>query len=200
VTSAQGHRVALALAAGGAPSRSAAAALFPEVEPLTYTGAEMRPSEPFRGALFSALGALRAGACVGLVVPLASVRPAEAGGAPPHCLIAVTDHLNASLRSPLCGRWPAAVPRSFPALAGIYQPDFVRARGGPRVYSAEVVAGVSDATHLTEFEAGVVRSSGIRVVSDTLVPAAIIAAYYGLTLAVCGVPQADDRDNERGWS
>jgi hypothetical protein len=199
VTSAQGHRVALALAVGGAQSR-AAAALFPEAELLALTASEMRPSEPFRGALFSALGALRAGARVGLVVPLVVARPAEAGGAPPDCLIAVTDHINASLRSPLCGRWPAAVPRSFPALAGIYQPDFVRARGGPRVYSAEVVAGVSDATHLTEFEAGVVGSNGIRVVSDTLVPAAIIAAHYGLTLAACGVPQADDRDNERGWS
>ena len=58
------------------------------------------------------------------------------------------------------------------------------------------MAGVADAARLTPFEAGAVREAGVFAVSDSLVPAAIIAAYYGLTVAACGVPQADDNDEE----
>ena len=73
----------------------------------------------------------------------------------------------------------------------------VRARGGPRVYSSGVVvAGVADAGRLTPFEANAVREAGIIAVSDSLVPVTIAAAYYGLTLAACGVPRADDNDEE----
>jgi hypothetical protein len=105
--------------------------------------------------------------------------------------------VNLELRSPLGGRWPAGVPRSFPPLTGIYQPADVRARGGARVYSSSVVvAGVADAGRLTPFEAGALREAGVFVVSDSLVPSAIVAAYYGLTLAACGVPRADDNHEE----
>src|SRR5659263_284559 len=114
---------------------------------------------------------------------------------PTGTLLAVADHMNLELRGPLSGRWPAAVPRTFPALTGIYQPAVVRARGGARVYSSGVVvAGVADAGRLTPFEAGALREAGVFVVSDSLVPTAIVAAYYGLTLAACGVPRADDND------
>jgi len=56
------------------------------------------------------------------------------------------------------------------------------------------VAGVTDARRLTPFEAAAVREAGICAVSDTLVPATIVAAYHGLTVAACGVPRADDID------
>src|SRR5665647_3509099 len=119
---------------------------------------------------------------------------------PTGTLLAVADHMNLELRGPLSGRPAAAVPRAFPALTGIYQPAVVRARGGARVYSSGVVvagvvvAGVADAGRLTPFEAGALREAGVFVVSDSLVPSAIVAAYYGLTLAACGVPRADDND------
>jgi purine nucleoside phosphorylase len=110
-------------------------------------------------------------------------------------LVAVADHVNLELGGPLTGRWPAGVPRGFPPLAGVYQPAVVRARGGPRVYSGSVVvAGVADARRLTPFEAAAIHGAGVRAVSDTLVPPAIVAAYHGLTLAACGVPRADDND------
>ena len=116
---------------------------------------------------------------------------------PPRTFLAVADHVNLELRGPLTGRWPAGLPRGFPPLTGIYQPADVRARGGARVYSRGViVAGVTDAGRLTPFEAGALREAGVFVVSDSLVPAAIVAAYYGLTLAACGVPPADANHEE----
>jgi hypothetical protein len=145
----------------------------------------------------------RPGRVVGLVVPAVWRGAAACGGSsapvalPPGALLAVADHVNLELRGPLTGPWPAVLPRSFPPLTGIYQPALVRSRGGPRVYSSGVVvAGVADAGRLTPFEAEAVRGVGIIAVSDCLVPAAIAAAYYGLTLAACGVPQADDNDEE----
>jgi hypothetical protein len=59
-----------------------------------------------------------------------------------------------------------------------------------------VVAGVADARRLTPFEAQAVAELGVIAVSDVLVPAAIVAAYHGLTLAACGVPPADDNDEQ----
>jgi hypothetical protein len=59
-----------------------------------------------------------------------------------------------------------------------------------------VVAGVTDAGRLTPFEARAVCEGDIIAVSDSLVPPAIVAAFYGLTLAACGVPGADDNDEE----
>ena len=109
----------------------------------------------------------------------------------------MADHVNLELRGPLTGRWPAGVPRDFPQVAGIYQPALVRASGGPRVYSSGVVvAGVADSRRLTAFEARAVAELGVTAVSDVLVPAAIVAAYYGLTLAACGVPPADDNHEQ----
>ena len=73
----------------------------------------------------------------------------------------------------------------------------MRVSGGPRVYSSGVVvAGVADAARLSPFEARAVAEQGVTAVSDTLVPAAVVAAYYGLTLAACGVPPADDNDEQ----
>jgi hypothetical protein len=207
--------VSLALAADQPASRRVADALFPEAEHRFLTRDELRPPAPFAGPLFELLAAwaVARGAAdrdtpleppvVGLVVPVVWRGAAASGGSsapsvlPSGTLLAVGDHVNLELRGPLTGRWPAGVPRSFPPLTGIYQPAVVRARGGPRVYSSGVVvAGVTDAGRLTPFEARAVCEGDIIAVSDSLVPPAIVAAFYGLTLAACGVPGADDNDEE----
>ena len=197
--------VALALHADGAALAAVCAALFPEAPRRASTREELRPRAPFAGALFELLADLVRGSCVGLVVPvvpapaaqLPGVRGPGAPPAPSGTLLPVADHVNLELRGPLTGPWPAGVPRDFPQVAGIYQPALVRACGGPRVYSTGVVvAGVADARRLTPFEAKAVADLGVIAVSDVLVPAAIVAAYYGLTLAACGVPRTDDNDEQ----
>ena len=122
----------------------------------------------------------------------------DAGERPaPGDLVPVTDHVGLEGRGPLTGRWPAGVPRDFPSMTGIYQPADVRSRRGARVYSSGVVAaGVADARRLSRFEARAVREGGCGIVSDSLVPAAIVAAYYGLRLAACGLVQAPRSDRE----
>ena len=199
--------VSLVLAADEPAPRRAAEALFPEIEQCFLTRAELRPPAPFAGSLFATLGAQPAGACVGLVVPVllpdaATDGPGSAGAAArlgtrdEPLLLAVADHVNLALRGPLTGPWPAEVPRTFPPLADIYQPGVVRAFGGARVYSSGVVAGVSDVERLTPFEDVTAREEGLTAISDSLVPPAIVAAYYGLTLAACGVTRTDHNDEE----
>ena len=205
--------VALALCAAEQRAKAACRALFPEAPTHGLTREELRPRAPFVGLLFDLLGRLERGACVGLVVPvrlLEAEGPAPAGAhagragsapaadvRPPQALLPVADHVNLELRGPLTGLWPAGVPRDFPQMAGIYQPAAVRASGGPRVYSSGVVvAGVADSRRLTVFEAQAVAELGAIAVSDVLVPAAIVAAYYGLTLAACGLPPVDDNDEQ----
>ena len=212
-----GAAVALMLTADEPAARRAAEELFPAAARCLMTRQDLRPAAPFEGRLFALLGAQPVGCCVGLVVPVVWRGDAAAGDAagdaaagdaacggpaaphelPPGMLLAVADHVNLELRGALTGRWPPGLPRSFPPLTGIYQPADVRARGGARVYSGGVVvAGVTDAGRLTPFEAGALREAGVCVVSDSLVPCAIVAAYYGLTLAACGVPQADANHEE----
>jgi purine nucleoside phosphorylase len=111
--------------------------------------------------------------------------------------VPVVDHVNLMTRGPLTGRWPAGEPRDFPGMTGIYQPSLVRRSQGARVYSSGVVAaGVADARRLTRFEVRAVREGGWPIVSDSLVPVAIVAAYYGLRLAACGLVQAPTDDRE----
>jgi hypothetical protein len=59
---------------------------------------------------------------------------------------------------------------------------------GRRVYSVVAVAGVASVTNVTPFERRAVVAAGCPAVSDCLVDAAIVAAFYGLTVAACGVP------------
>lgn len=186
--------VALSLVADELAARRTAVALFPASRRVLLGRADLRPDVPFRGRLFELLQRQPRGSLIGLVVPIRVV----AGPAVPGVAIAVSDHINLTLRSPLYGRWPAGLRRRFPALVGLYQPGAIRARAHGWVYSAGVVAGVADAGRLTPFEAGVVRDVGCRAVSDTLIPAAIIAAYYEHRLAACGVPQVEHCDEERG--
>ncbi len=195
--------VALVLTADEPAARRAAGELFPDADHHLLKRQDLRPAAPFEGRLFAILAARPAGSCVGLVAPVVWRGDAASGGSAAlvkpasGSLFAIADHVNLELRGPLSGHWPAALPRSFPPLTGIYQPADVRARGGARVYSSGVVvAGVADAGRLTPFEAGALSETEVFVVSDSLVPSAIVAAYYGLTLAACGVPRADDNDEE----
>ena len=200
--------VSLVLAADEPAPRRVAEELFPEIERRVLARPDLRPRTPFAGPLFAILGALPAGACVGLVVPVLLLSAvvddtgsvaADADPGTPDDLVRLTiaDHVNLVLRGPLTGPWPAGIPRTFPPVADIYQPAVVRAFGGARVYSSGVVvAGVADAGRLTPFEVRAVRDGNIFAVSDTLVPAAIVAAYFGLKLAACGVPWAPAHDRE----
>ncbi len=185
-----GAAVAVVVTAAEPACRRYSAALFAGVELHVLSRAQLRPRSPFRGPLFDLCAAQPPGSRLGLVVPIVwCVEGAVAE------LVAIADHVNLAVPSPLCSRWPADVPRAFPPLTGIYQPGAIRACGGPRVYSSSViVAGVANAGRLTPFEAGAVEQEGLEAVSDVLVPPAVVAAYYRLTLAACGVPQADGRD------
>jgi hypothetical protein len=181
--------VALVLTAADAACRDAGARLFPDVRLRALTREDLRPLAPFEGPLFGILASRPRGSVVALVLPVLA-----AGGEErltPGDLVPVGDHVGLEARGPLAGRWPAGVPRDFPSMTGIYQPSLVRPLEGARVYSSGVVtAGVADVRRLTRFEARAVREGGWPIVSDALVPVAIVAAYYGLRLAACGLVQA----------
>lgn len=184
---------ALVIVADRPAALRAAGLLFPGLERLALGRDELRPPRPFAGPLFERLATLPAGACVALVVPAVCASPAGE----PAPLLAVADHVNLELRGPLTGPWPASMPRSFPAMSGIYQPRAVLSRRAPQVYSGGVVmAGVACAARLSAFEAGVIREQGLPAYADCLAPPVIAAAYYGLTVAACGVLWSDDNDEE----
>ena len=185
-----GEAVTLVLTADDAASRAAGAALFPGAALESLSREELRPSVPFEGPLFALLGARELRETVGLVVP--ALWAGEAGERPAVGeLVPVADHVGLEGRGPLTGRWPAGTPRDFPSMTGIYQPADVRSRHGARVYSSGIVAaGVADVRRLSRFEARAVREGGCGIVTDSLVPVAIVAAYYGLRLAACGLMQA----------
>ena len=191
-----GEAVALVLTAAGPACRSAGAALFPGARLLELTREQLRPPAPFEGPLVALLAERPRGAVVGLVVPVRAAGEAGAGPAPGE-LVPIADHVGLEGRGPLTGRWPAGEPRDFPSVTGIYQPSLVRPPEGARVYSSGVVAaGVAAARRLTRFEVRAVREGGWPIVSDSLVPVAIVAAYYGMRLAACGLVQAPTDDRE----
>jgi hypothetical protein len=198
--------VALVLTDSGEDCRDAGARLFPGMPLEDLARERLRPPAPFDGRLFELLSAQPRGCTVALVIPvLAAWRPAVTRPAPVGRTASLTagdcvpigDHVSLEARGPLIGRWPAGVSRDFPSMTGIYQPAGVRPRDGARVYSSGVVvAGVADARRLTRFEARAVREGGWPIVSDSLVPVAVVAAYYGLKLAACGLVQAPRSERE----
>ena len=185
-----GEAVALVVTAEDAACRAAGAALFPGVPLVSLSREGLRPAAPFEGPLFALLGDGERGRTIGLVVP--AVWSGDAGERPAAGdLVPVGDHIGLEGHGPLTGRWPAGVPRDFPSMTGVYQPPDVRSRQGARVYSSGIVAaGVADLRRLSRFEARAVREGGCSIVSDSLVPAAVVAAYYGLRLVACGLVQA----------
>jgi hypothetical protein len=199
-----GTTVALVLTAADAACRDAGARLFPGAPSEALARESLRPLAPFEGPLFNLFAAQPRGSVLALVVPVriavrGAVPPPFPCGSPvssawcldPGDLAPIADHVNLESRGPLAGRWPDGVPRDFPNMTGVYQPALVRPLEGARVYSSGVVAaGVTDALSLTRFEAWAVRQGGWPFLSDTLVPVAVVAAYYGLRLAACGLVQA----------
>lgn len=185
-----GAAVAFVLTAADEDCRAAAGALFPGATLEALSPEWLRPSLPFEGPLFTRFSECPSGALAALVVPvLASGEARET--ARRGDLVPIADHVNLEGRGPLTGRWPTGVPRDFPGMTGIYQPALVRPFQGARVYSSGVVAaGVADVRRLTRFEARAVREGGWPIVSDSLVPVAVVAAYYGAKLAACGVVRA----------
>ena len=191
-----GDGVAFVLTAGDPGCRAAGAAVWPGVPLQSLTRDDLRPRAPFEGPLFDLLAARARAESVGLVVTAVWAREAGEGPAAGD-LVPIADHVGLEERGPLTGRWPAGVPRDFPSMTGVYQPSDVRSCDGARVYSSGVVAaGVSGARRLTRFEALAVREEGWPIVSDSLVPAAIVAAYHGLRLAACVLVQAPRYDRE----
>jgi hypothetical protein len=191
---AHADRVSFVLTADDAACRDACTGMFAGVPGAALTRDELRPSAPFAGPLFTTLAGRPRGSVLALVTPVTAT---HAGALRPGELVPIADHVNLEPGSPLSGRWPASLPRDFPSMTGIYQPAHVRRAGGPRVYSSGVVAaGVADARRLTRFEARAIRQGGWPILSDSLVPAAIVAAYYGLRLAACGLVQASRDDRE----
>lgn len=192
-----GAAVTCVLTAADRGSRDAGAALFPGAPAAALARDQLRPPAPFTGALFELLAARPRGSVLGLVVPVLPASSGAAGAPAPGDLVPVADHVGLEGCGPLAGAWPAGVPRDFPGMTGIYQPALVRPYPGARVYSSGVVAaGVADARRLTAFEARAVREEGWPIVSDSLVPVAIVAAYYGVKLAACGVVQAPRSERE----
>ena len=189
---------------------SLVAELFPAVAPTVVALDDLRVTRPWQGELFDLLAAAAATAAsrepgaaapaletalpgaaalaIGLLVP---VRWVSHEPAPE--LVLVADHVNTRLRGPLTGRRPVSGPRSlgpqpFPSPVGLYQPETIRRAVGRRVYSIVAVAGVASVAHLTPFERRAVAATRCPAVCDCLVDAAIVAAFYGLTVAACGVP------------
>ena len=105
-------------------------------------------------------------------------------------VVAVSDHVNLTWRSPLTGPNDEAVGPRFPSMTGIYRPevflDRVGAAGGIIVETG-VVAGVRDDGRLAPYEAEVARAPGYLAVSDELVPVVIVAAHMGLRVAAAVV-------------
>ena len=175
---------------------AAGATLFPGAQLECLSREDLRPTVPFVGPLFELLGSRQRAETVAVVVPSVWARASGARPAPGD-LVPVADHVGLEGRGPLTGRWPSGVPRDFPSTTGIYQPADIRSRHRARVYSSGVVAaGVADARRLSRFEARAVREAGCDIVTDSLVPAAIVAAYYGLRLAACALVQAPRSERE----
>lgn len=104
----------------------------------------------------------------------------------PGALVAVTDHVNLTWRSPLTGRNDDSVGPRFPNMTGIYAPEAVLRRAGAEhgiIVKPGVVAGVHDHEHLTSYESASVRMGHHLAASSELVPIAIVAAHMGLRIA-----------------
>jgi hypothetical protein len=105
-------------------------------------------------------------------------------------VVAVTDHINLTWRSPLIGPNDDRLGPRFPTMTGVYAPEIVSGCGqsdeGMMVLSG-VVAEVLDAAAPTAFEAEVARTQGCAAVSSELAPVVIVAAHLGLRVAAAVV-------------
>jgi purine-nucleoside phosphorylase len=101
-------------------------------------------------------------------------------------VVAVTDHVNLTWRSPLTGRNHDDVGPRFPSMTGIYATATVLERVGAEggiIVTSGVVAGVGDDGLLSAYESETARAGQHSAVSSELVPVAIVAAHMGLQIA-----------------
>lgn len=130
----------------------------------------------------------------------AGVVPAGAAAAGAR-VVAVTDHVNLTWRSPLEGRNDSTVGPRFPSMTGIYASEAVLERVGPEggiIVEPGVVAGVGDAGRLDAYESEAVLVGRLSAVSAELVPVVIVAAHMGLRIAAAVVVMAGSSEQETG--
>lgn len=102
-------------------------------------------------------------------------------------VVAVSDHVNLTWRSPLTGPNDDSAGPRFPSMTGIYLPDLTSGRLSARegmIVRSGVVAGVFDPASLNAFETEAVETHAYAAVSAELVPVVIVAAHLGLRVAV----------------
>lgn len=146
--------------------------------------------EALRAALRA--GRLDQAGVVGYVcrgVALSTSAPAPGNAGPVACtdaatLVAVTDNVNLTWRSPLTGPNDDRAGPRFPSMDGAYAPDLARRGGGTGdMMVAGVVAGVIDDRALTGNETEMAGPCGWVAVSSELVAPVIVAAHMGLRVA-----------------
>jgi hypothetical protein len=104
-------------------------------------------------------------------------------------VVAVSDHVNLTWRSPLTGPNDDTAGPRFPSLTGIYLPELTAGRLSQHplnkgmIVRSGVVAGVFDPARLTAFETEAVEAHAYAAVSAELVPVVIVAAHLGLRVA-----------------
>ena len=148
---------------------------------------------PYRSLSAAEVGALRGAlrgetgvvgyVCLG-VVPGGDGRealPGNGGG-----LVAVTDHVNLTWRSPLTGPNDETVGPRFPSMDGAYAPDAILRPGTGEdgmIVACGVVAGVPDDRTLSEYETEAAARFGWAAASSELVAPVILAVHMGLRVA-----------------
>jgi hypothetical protein len=101
-------------------------------------------------------------------------------------VVAVSDHVNLTWRSPLTGPNDDSAGPRFPSMTGIYLTELTAGRLSAyegMIVRSGVVAGVFDPTRLTSFETEAVEAHAYAAVSAELVPVVIVAAHLGLRMA-----------------
>ena len=101
-------------------------------------------------------------------------------------LVAVTDHVNLTWRSPLTGPNDDRVGPRFPGMNDVYVPAAAVTPGieeDGMIVACGVVAGVPDDRALSEYETETFARFGWAAVSSELVAPVIIAAHMGLRVA-----------------
>ena len=122
----------------------------------------------------------------------------DAGRTP---VVAVTDHVNLTWRSPLVGPNDDLRGPRFPSMTGIYEPAVVLERvsaEGCIIVKQGVVAGVGDDELLDAYESETVSADHHLAVSSELVPVSIVAAHMGLRIAAAVMTTVGSSEEEMG--
>jgi hypothetical protein len=129
--------------------------------------------------------------------PVGSLRGSES----PRQMVAVTDHVNLTWRSPLTGPNDDAVGPRFPSMTGIYEAEAVLERveaEGGMIARSGVVAGVGDDQRLDAYERETAQAGRYSAVSSELVPVTIVAAHMGLRIAAAVLTVTGRSEEETG--